>query len=201
MGKVIQFPGQPPRKLGLKRAKRKRGVDLEKFGQLNLFAGRVIALHTQSFFEQALALDESGDIKAAYAFYQQALRHQHHEADALCNLGIIESQLGNAVKAIDYLTQCLVREPRHAEAHYNLANLYSDLGDNKLAVMHYKLAIQINPDFENCYYNLALAYISLDQYDDAFTTLQQYRLMAGADDQLETDKLLMSLEQLRQVKS
>src|SRR5581483_11466257 len=106
-------------------------------------------------FEEALVLHEQGDINAA-EFYEQAISEGDNIAEAYCNLGIIELDRGDMVRALENFAQSLKNDPRHVEAHYNLANLYYDAGDFPLARLHYEAAIQIEPNFSLVYYNLAL---------------------------------------------
>src|SRR5512146_671521 len=116
MAKVIQLDTSETSKLGYKRAKRKKSHDLEREGQLNLFAqaeARIIQLPSRfTPFEEALWLDEKGDPGAQEA-YLKAIFAEDCIADANCNLGILETQTGNTVKAFDYFTECLKYEPRH----------------------------------------------------------------------------------------
>src|SRR5207249_11046943 len=128
MAQILKFPTQAS-KLGYKRV-RKRSRVAESTDQLDLFppaTAQILNIESGlSRFEQALLLDERGDVKAAEA-YAKAIEEQDCTADAYCNLGIIESQKGNTSKAFDCFTTSLKHDPRHSEAHYNLANLYFDL--------------------------------------------------------------------------
>ena len=83
--------------------------------------------------------DERGDSRAA-ELYGKAIDEQDCVADAFCNLGIIESQSGNTIKAFHCFTTSLKHNPRHSEAHYNLGNLYFDLNDFRLAQIHFEMA-------------------------------------------------------------
>ena len=140
-----------PSKFGYKRVRGRKKIDLEEFGQLNLFnqivEAKVIRLNAHlSPFEEALLMDEQEQTSAKEAYWN-AIKLSDCVADAYCNLGILESRDGETVKAIDSFTNALKFDPRHFEAHYNLANLYSDVGDLALARLHYELAIEIDPDF------------------------------------------------------
>jgi tetratricopeptide (TPR) repeat protein len=197
MAKVIQLDTSETSKLGYKRAKRKKSYDLEREGQLNLFAqaeARIIQLPSRfTPFEEALWLDEKGDPGAQEA-YLKAIFAEDCIADANCNLGILETQTGNTVKAFDYFTECLKYEPRHLEAHYNLANLYFEQEDYRLAKLHYEIAAEIEPEFPNIYFNLALVYALNEEYEDAFNALVKYKSLAPEEDAVKADVLLSSLK-------
>ena len=196
MAKVIQLEVTPtPPKLGYKRARKKK--ELEKKGQLNLFKqGEPQIHHLPSRFtpfEEALMLDEQGNPGAQEA-YLKAILENDSNADAYCNLGILESKNGNASKAFDYFTRCLKLEPRHLEAHYNLANLYFEVNDYKLAKLHYEIAAEIEPEFPNIYFNLALVYALSDEYKDAINALYKYKELVPEDEGKKADNLLAGLQ-------
>ena len=197
MAKVIQFPVSPPEKLGPQKARKRRKKNLEDYGQLNLFAqqldGRVRSLKQESFFEQALKLDEQ-DNSEAKRMYELAIDAGQSVADAHCNLGIFYSKQQQYPKAIDHLSKCLQFQPRHFEAHYNLGNVYSDIGNYPLAKTHYEVAVQIEPDFPNSHYNLALVLISGKDYKTAQKYLQQYIKLAPELDQGVAQDLIKTLD-------
>lgn len=195
MAKIIQFPLNPaPEKFGLQRARKKKGREGGKPGQLNLFTGgKVVKLNQLSIFEEALLLDDNGDVKKARHFYQKAIDERDCEADAYCNIGIIESQEGNYPKAIDCFTLCLKQNPRHYEAHYNLANLYAEVGNHHLAKVHYATAIELEPEFPNSYFNLGLTHAMIREYREAVQHLKKYRELAPAEDRAQADDLICKL--------
>ncbi|HNP17613.1 MAG TPA: tetratricopeptide repeat protein [Fulvivirga sp.] len=196
MARIIKFPiSEEPVKLGFKKVRKSRRINLEDFGQLNMFdqQTKVIALNTHdSYFEQALYFDEQGD-ELAKEYYWKAIKAGESVADAYCNLGIIESEIDN-VKAIDCFTKCLKEDPRHFEAHYNLANIYSEAGNLDLAKMHYNLAIKLEPDFGSAYYNLGLVLALKEEYEEAIDVLVRFKMMANDDQLGHANKLIETLK-------
>lgn len=195
MAKIIQFPLNPaPEKFGLQRARKKKGREGAKPGQLNLFTGgKVVRLNQLSVFEEALLLDDNGDVKNARQYYQKAIDEGDCAADAYCNLGIIESQEGNYPKAIHCFTMCLKQNPRHCEAHYNLANLYAEVGNHPLAKVHYGIAIELEPEFPNSYFNLGLTHAVIKEFREAVQYLKKYRDLAPAEEHPLADDLICKL--------
>jgi tetratricopeptide (TPR) repeat protein len=196
MAKIIQLQVKTPAKLGFKRARKDKKDELEKKGQLNLFNQQEAHIHylPSRFtpFEEALWLDENNNPHAQEA-YLKAILAKDCEADAYCNLGILESQSGNTAKAFDCFSQCLKQEERHLEAHYNLANLYFEVCDYRLAKLHYELAAEIEPDFPNTYFNLGLVYALSDNYNDAINAFFKYKQLVPEEEGKKTDNLLNSL--------
>ncbi|RED93898.1 tetratricopeptide repeat protein [Marinoscillum furvescens] len=199
MARIVKLPVSPPKKLGPKKAKRRRKPNLEDYGQLNLFAqppkeGKVVSMHQQeSFFEQALQLDDEGKPEAE-KYYLLAIENKQREVDAYCNLGIIKSQQEDLAESINYLTKALELNPRHFEAHYNLANVYSDMGNFPLAKTHYEVSISIDPDFPDSYYNLGLVLISLKQYERAIKAINTYIEHSPESDHSVASELLKTLK-------
>ena len=197
MTKVVQFPVNPPQKLGPRKARRRRRPNLEDYGQLNMFDQLpdtpIVSLpKAGSFFEEALTLDESGDASAE-KYYLLAIEHDQSVEDAYCNLGILKSSQGDLSKAIDYLTLCLQKNPRHFEAHYNLGNVYSDLGNLELAKVHYELSTQIEPSYPNSYYNLGLVLISLKRYQEAIQSINKFVELAPSSEHQTANELIKTL--------
>jgi len=193
MAQILKFPTQAS-KLGYKRVKKHKPA--ENQNQLDLFPhpkAQILNLESGlSRFEQALLLDERGDVKAAEA-YAKAIEEQDCTADAYCNLGIIESQKGNTSKAFDCFTTSLKHDPRHSEAHYNLANLYFDLNDFRLAQTHYEMAREVDPSFANVYFNLALVQGINNDFAAAVNALNKYRELVSEDEGRIAEELLQNL--------
>ena len=201
MGKVIKLSVHTPEKLGLKKVRKRKRIDLEDFGQLNLFSQdttKVLALlGKKSFFEEAIELDERGNPEAE-RYYLLAVENDESVEDALCNLAILKSSQDEAIAAVDYLTRCLKKSPRHFEAHYNLGNVYSDLGNFELAKVHYELASQIAPEFPNSFYNLGLVLISLKEYKRAIECINHYVSLSPDTDTSTAKELINTLDTMAQ---
>ena len=195
MAQILKFPA-PASKLGYTRVKRRRSP--ESRNQLDLFPRATAQVLDMEFglsrFEQALLLDERGDAQAA-DFYAQAIEQQDCVADAYCNLGIIESQNGNRIKAFDNFTNSLKHDPRHVQAHYNLGNLYFDGDDLRLAQIHYQIATEVEPSFANSYFNLALVQAIQNNFEAAASALSHYRELVSAEEARIAEGLIQNLKE------
>lgn len=201
MAKVVKLVPATPEKFGPQpvRRKKKPSDDKARHGQLNLFTaagGKVVSLHQQTPFEEALMLDEQGHKADARTAYLKAIADEDSVADAYCNLGILESQEGNFPQAIDCFSQCLKHDPRHHEAHYNLANLYAEAGNFPLAKLHYETAIAVEPLFTNSYFNLALTLAMTKAFAEAVEVLHTYRTLTPPDEHQAADDLIVKLRTL-----
>lgn len=171
-------------------------IEAELLGQMNLFQteGQLIQLPVRlSPFEQALVQHERGD-EDAEALYKQAIEAEDHVADAYCNLGIIDWEKGEGVKAIDDLTLSLKHDPRHFESQFNLGNIYLEGGDLRLARLHYEIAAELQPDFPNVYFNLGLVCAMQSDFAESHRLLVRYKALAADEDRGEADDLIKKLE-------
>jgi len=202
VGQLIKFPVQAS-KFGYKRVK-KRAKPAENPDQLVLFVAPTAQILDfalgLSCFEQALLLDERGDLKAA-ELYRSAIVEEDCVADAYCNLGIIESKQGRTTKAFDCFTTSLKHNPRHSEAHFNLGNLYFDLNDFRLAQIHYEMAVEIDPLFPNFYFNLALVQAINNDLAAAVGALTSYQELVSEDEGRNAEELLANLKKSLAAKS
>lgn len=200
MANIIEFTIPKPQS-GLKRVSKKPKVTLKHSDQLDLFSNKkhgtniYIMPSSLSPFEEALMLDERGDPKAKEA-YLNAVNLSDCEADAYCNLGILEYESGNTVKAIDSFTRSLKCEPRHFESHYNLANLYAELGSLPLAKTHYEFANELNPNFPDIHFNLGLVYAMTKNFKSALKILSEYKEMVPPEEGAIAEKLIESIKKL-----
>lgn len=192
MAKVVKFPHPTPEKFGFKPVRKKKEGTTSKTKQLNLFGGRVVKMGSLSAFEEALILDERNDPQAKN-LYLKAVAENDSIADAYCNLGILESQINNFSKAIDYFTLSLKSDPRHYEAHYNLANLYAEIGNLKLAKVHYEMAIELEPDFPNSHFNLGLTLAMMGDSKNAVEELHMYKNLSDKGDFKQVDQLIATI--------
>ena len=174
-----------------------RQIEAELQGQLSLFRGAEVGriAHLRTPFEEALLLDDQNDPKAVES-YLEAISDGDNVAEAYCNLGIINKDLGNVGKALDNFTLALKHEPRHVEAHYNLGNLYFDAGQLPLARLHYEAAAQIEPRFSLVYFNLALAHFKLNDLTAALAAIANYKELRQPDDE-ETEAINQLLKAMK----
>ncbi len=200
MTNIIDFPIQKPPS-GLKRVKKSSTIELRYTNQMDLFSqespeNNIYVLPSSlSPFEQALMLDDRND-KTAKDAYLNAVNLNDCAADAYCNLGILEYESGNTIKAIDSFTKSLKNDPRHFESHYNLANLYSELGNLPLAKVHYEFARELRPNFSDICFNLGLVYAMTKDFKSALKTLSEYMEMVPAEEGENAAKLIESIRKL-----
>jgi propanol-preferring alcohol dehydrogenase len=174
-----------------------RQIEAELHGQLNLFpekGGRLIQLPVRiSPFEEALILHEQND-KRAVAMYLKAIQEGECVSDAYCNLGILNYEENNVIKAFDCFTNSLRFDPRHFESHFNLAHLYFEAGDFRLANLHYDISAVIEPGNAAVHFNLGLIYAIDGNLADAIASLNRAKESATEEELVQIEEMLAGLE-------
>jgi tetratricopeptide (TPR) repeat protein len=94
-----------------------------------------------------IAYIHKGDLDAAIAEFQQALRLNPGELLPRNNLGYALLLRGRVDEAITQLQHVLQAAPGYAEAHHNLGDAFLKKGDEAAAITQYRQALQINPDY------------------------------------------------------
>ena len=194
MSNILRFPQRALAKFGLRRARRRQTP--ENPDQLDLFSRSGIALKLPtglSPFEEALVIDEAGDLGEAKGMYGRAIEEGDCVADAYCNLGVLQSQTGERDDAFDSFRSALIHDQRHWESHYNLGNLYFDGEEYRPARLHYELAAGLEPSFRNTFFNLGLLFAIDAEYPAAIDMLNRYRELTPGEEGVAADDLLERL--------
>lgn len=198
MGVILELPARAPEKFGHKRVRKHRKQrEMEKAGQMNLFAGpaRIHSMPSRlSPFDQALLLDDRGS-HSARELYQAAIEANDYAADAYCNLGIIESREGRIDEAFECFTRSLQLEPAHFESHYNIANLFFDVRELRSACFHYRMAERTHRDYPNLYFNLGLVLAMENDFDGSLRALSRYRQLVPSAEGHIADGLIQMIEE------
>ena len=194
MAQILKLPLQPSKR-GYRRVRKRCAAESDP-NQLDLFAPATARILNFTGglgpFEQALLSDERGEPHAA-ELYAAAIQKEDCVADAFCNLGIIETQRRNTIKALDCFTTALKHDPRHAEAHYNLGNLYFELNDFRLARVHFEMASAVDPMFANAYYNLALVQTLENDAAGAAAALAHYKELVSETEGCAASEMIEEL--------
>jgi len=108
-----------------------------------------------------LSCRAQGDLQAALAHYDAAIRLQPNFADAYMARGVACNDQKDHLAAIENYKRAIALDPNLVAAHYNQANAYRALGEQQAAVNSYNQAIQLAPDLADAYANRGNALIAL----------------------------------------
>ncbi|MGD9879939.1 MAG: tetratricopeptide repeat protein [Reyranella sp.] len=125
-----------------------------------------------AMLERAVVLHRGGKLAEARALYEQVLRRQPRNFDALHLLGTIMAQTGFRLEAVDLIGKAIAVQPRDASAHYNLGNVLRDLGRTEEAVASYDKALALNPRSAGAHCNRGNGLLDLGRPAEALASYE-----------------------------
>ncbi len=128
--------------------------------------------------QAAFRLQQAGQIAAAARAYQEILRRDSTNPEAMRLLGEALSDLGRAAEAISLLRRFAGLYPDHFISHYSLGNAYRLGGQPASAVESYRAALARNPGFAGAHHGLGVALRLLEQDEEAAASFTQATQLA-----------------------
>lgn len=113
------------------------------------------------------------DLSTAEGIYQQILKADPNQPDALHLLGVIAHQVGKHEVAEEHITKALSIKPDWAEALANLGNALMAQGKLEEAAASHRKALEIKPDFAEVHNNLGNALKELGRLEEAVASYRQ----------------------------
>jgi tetratricopeptide (TPR) repeat protein len=126
----------------------------------------------KKLLKQSLIYCTNGHLLEAKALYHELLKIVPSHPDVLANLGVIELQIGDTHKGINYLEKSIEINPRQPKVISNLGNGFLELKKNAEAINCFDLAIKLNSHLPEAYYNKARALKALTKYSEAIFNYQ-----------------------------
>ncbi|HEY4325998.1 MAG TPA: tetratricopeptide repeat protein [Mucilaginibacter sp.] len=120
----------------------------------------------KALINQGIALNDSGKYIEAIAKYQEALRKDTSNLQALYEMSYTLSISGKPKDAIPYLEK-VASTNTYPEAYDLLASIYDDEHDFVKSVSYYKLGIIAFPDYQRLRFNLGISYLRQKMYPEA----------------------------------
>jgi len=123
-----------------------------------------VTSHTSNqLIQRAIEHHQAGYLKEAEAVYQNILREQPDNPDALHLLGLVAHQVGNNEFAVNLIEKAISIEPNVPDFYFHCGEAYRALYKNDLAITHYQQALAIKPDYAEILNNLGQGPIFLDR--------------------------------------
>lgn len=126
----------------------------------------------------ALEHHRNGRVEAARALYEQILRIQPQNADALHFLGVIESAMGRHQRASELIGQSIGINASNPAAFLNLGNAFRANGRLSDALDSYEHALALKPDYMHALLGKAVVLDELDRWNDS---LHSFEMALSAD--------------------
>ncbi len=114
-----------------------------------------------------LDMQQRRELDAALQEYRDTQLAMADTPEALLNLGVLESALGNETAAEGYYEKALDLGPEFVPARVNLANLYNRTGRNHMAEQQFRAAIGYEPGAGELYYSLGLLLVEEQRLTEA----------------------------------
>jgi len=136
---------------------------------------------TNALLKQALALQQQGELLQAQALYDEVLRAEPLNFDALHLSGVLARQQGDPDLALVLIEGALAIDGRRAIAHCNHGVVLQDLGRYEEALASFERALALRPDYAMALSNRgnALRHLghierALESYDAALRLSPEY---------------------------
>ena len=116
---------------------------------------------SNDFFAESIELHINNDYNAAIQRYKDVIKIKPDKHEALYNMGLAYSSLGEYGKAIESYEKALKIKPDSHEALYNMGNAYSSIGEYGKALESYDNALKIKPDKHETLNSFGFLYLKL----------------------------------------
>src|ERR1700722_9880604 len=120
-----------------------------------------------STFQRAFAFHQQGLFDDAQSLYDEILKVQPNNFDALHLSGVIAAQTGNPRGAVQWIDKALEVDSRNAGAHFNRGSALQQLAELPAALCSYELAVAIDPEFAEAYSNRGVVLKDLKRFAEA----------------------------------
>jgi len=123
--------------------------------------------------QQATTLHQNGQLDQARLIYEEILKIQPQNFDALHFLGVLEYQLDNAKLALEIIDKAIKIEPDNAAAFNNRGLAFHCLREFENALADFDKAIFLLPDFVDAYNNRGAALEDLKRFEEALASYEK----------------------------
>jgi tetratricopeptide (TPR) repeat protein len=143
---------------------------VDEFDFSRLDGAESMAKETLAMFQMGLDRHKSGDLRSAAAVYEEVLRRDPKNAEALHLLGLVAYQAGQPLPAIDFMSQAIVLSPYAAAMYGNRGLALAAAGRQEEALADYDQAIAMQPDLAAPHHNRGVALQALGRQEAALAS-------------------------------
>jgi len=122
--------------------------------------------------DKAIELYKIGDLNNAERIYNDVLRRDHKNDNALRLLGLLENRRGNKIEAIRLIRKAIRINPKIPAYYNNLGEIYRSEQEYDHAMRYYKKAISLNNSYAQAYNNLGCVQQEVGRSKDAINSFQ-----------------------------
>lgn len=114
-----------------------------------------------------------GNLLAAKAEYEEILLKEPNNAKVLNFLGVLNAQLGNIKKSIEYLHLSVMVNPADIYAINNLGSSLRSANRLQEAISCYEISIALDKNYDGAHFNLGVCFQLLGQYERAIQVFEE----------------------------
>jgi tetratricopeptide (TPR) repeat protein len=129
--------------------------------------GALTAMEIQDLIQTAMRHQQAGELTEAEKIYDEILRLQPEQPDALALLATIALRRGDIDAAIDLLGRAITSKPDFFDAHKSLGALLAKRGEFEKAIQSYQRALELRPADAKAHFDLGNILFRLNQLDGA----------------------------------
>jgi tetratricopeptide (TPR) repeat protein len=142
----------------------------------------------RALLSAAIALHKQGRLQPAGAAYQEVLRLDGANADALHGLGLVAQQSGQFALAVDLITRAIAIDPEVAGMYANRGLALGGLGRLEEAAADHARSTALAPSLAPAHVNLAGALRSLGRLEAALESYDRALALQPARPDAHTDR-------------
>lgn len=122
----------------------------------------------EKLYQQAVELEQEGDLDEALALLKQAVALDSSHADARVALSFHYRRIGQVDEALAHC-QAAIRHAPSAEGYFSLGQALIDKSEHEAALTALRRALEYNPSLAPAQYKIAFVYYLRGDYDVAIT--------------------------------
>jgi protein O-GlcNAc transferase len=132
---------------------------------------------TEQLLDEAYAAHEAGRLDEAARIYQEVLKQQPDDSDAMQLLGVLYLQQGWRDKAREMLERSAQIDPDAPDCHYHLGVIAAEAGDHEKASREFAEAGNLRGDFPEAFEQLGRSLQKLKRWKEAAEAHQRAILL------------------------
>ncbi|WP_082355930.1 tetratricopeptide repeat protein [Novosphingobium sp. AAP83] len=139
-------------------------------------------MSNSKLIKKAIQLHKSGKVQDSIGIYLKILPKMKLNSDFLCLIGSAYYEIGEALKAYQFLKRSVLLNPENPESQNNLGNVLKKLNRLDEAINHYDKAISLEAKYATAYYNRGITLQKLKRLDEAY---ESYKYAFDIDPKIE----------------
>ncbi|GEM_PF-2473249 len=126
-------------------------------------------------YEKGCLLIDYGKYSEAMEIFNEILREDEKNYEALNKVGVIYARQGDLENAQKHFEKVLDKDKNYGPALVNMGNVYKELGDEVSALEYYSESIRLDPDYYLAYYNLGVLYKEKQMFETYMKYMKEYK--------------------------